>query len=64
MFNTRELATILGALLFWREEITLNSPDSAQCYLKSAKMEGVEPLTSAEIKTLSRRLRSLLKRDE
>ncbi len=35
MFDTRELATILAALLFWSEEISPNENDTARHYLKS-----------------------------
>ena len=57
MFDQRELATILAALLFWSEEITPSGNDTASHYLKSVKMPGVEPLTVHEIRRLSARLR-------
>jgi hypothetical protein len=57
MFDTRELATILAALLFWSEEISPSGNDTARHYLKSVKMTGVEPLTVVEIRRLSARLR-------
>ncbi len=57
MFNTRELATILGALLFWSEEISPSGNSTAQHYLKSVRMAGVEPLSVREIQRLSARLR-------
>jgi hypothetical protein len=58
IFNQRELATLLAALLFWSEE---NAPNhyTADCYLKSVRMTGVEPLTVDEIKQLSQRLRKM-----
>lgn len=57
MFDQRELATILAALLFWSEEISPNGNDTASPYLKSVKMTGIEPLTVREIRRLSARLR-------
>ncbi len=56
MLDTRELATILAALLFWREEITPSGNDTARHYLKSVRMAGIEPLNAIEIKRLSTRL--------
>ena len=59
MFDERELATILAALLFWSEEISPNGADVAGPYLKSVKMPGIEPLSVREINRLSARLRRL-----
>jgi hypothetical protein len=63
MLNTRELATILAALLFWREEIATCSRDVALHYFQAVRMIEVEPLTIEEIKRLSRRLRKLRQAD-
>jgi hypothetical protein len=63
MLNARELATILAALLFWREEIATANKDVSQNYFQSVRMGGVEPLTIDEIKQLSRRLRKLRRSD-
>ena len=57
MLDERELATLLAALLSWREEITSNGNRSAAPYLKSVGMAGIEPLSVAEIGQLSRRVR-------
>lgn len=57
MLDTRELATVLAALLFWSEEITPSGNDTARHYLKSVRMAGIEPLTLVEIKQLCTRLR-------
>ncbi|MDB5339856.1 MAG: hypothetical protein JWN70_5475 [Planctomycetaceae bacterium] len=57
MFDTRGIATILAALLFWSEEISPSGNDTARHYLKSVKMAGIEPLTVLEIQRLSTRLR-------
>lgn len=59
MFNERELATMLAALLFWREEIASNNNRSALPYLKSVGRSQVEPLSVDEIKRLARRLRNM-----
>lgn len=59
MLDLRELATVLSALLFWREEICPFGYEVAQHYLKSVGMPGIEPLSSSEIKRLSTRLRRL-----
>lgn len=57
MFDTRELATILAALLFWSEEISPSRNDTARHYLKPVRMTVIEPLTVLEIQSLSTRLR-------
>lgn len=57
MFDVRELATVLAALLFWSEEIAPSGNDTARHYFKSVKMLGVEPLTVPEIRRLMARLR-------
>jgi hypothetical protein len=57
MFNERERATLLAALLFWREEIADNGNTSARPYLKSVGREGTTPLTVDEIQGLARRIR-------
>jgi hypothetical protein len=57
MFNERERATLLAALLFWREEITDNGNTSAGPYLKSVGREGATPLAVDEIQRLARRIR-------
>ena len=57
MLDTRELATILAALLFWSEEISPSGNNTARHYLKSVKITGVEPLIVPEIQRLSARLR-------
>lgn len=59
MFDTRELATILAALLFWSEEIAPSQNDTARHYLKSVKMPDIEPLNVKEIQRLAARLRRL-----
>ncbi|MES2793340.1 MAG: hypothetical protein V4719_27260 [Planctomycetota bacterium] len=59
MLDTRELATVLAALLFWREEICPSPHETARPYLKLVGMAGIDPLNSGEIKRLSARLRRL-----
>lgn len=56
MFETRELATVLAALLFWSEEITPGGRALAASYLRRVKLGRVEPLDAAEIRLLSARL--------
>lgn len=57
MFDTRELATLLAALLFWREEISSSGNDTACHYLRSVGMTGIMPLNVREIRILAARLR-------
>jgi len=59
MITLRELATLLAALAFWKDEITQSGDFSARSYLKTVGMSGVPPLTATEIDQLSARLRSL-----
>ena len=59
MFTTQELATLLAALQFWKEEIIANGTETARPYLDHVGMIGVEPLSMHEVKRLSRRLRTL-----
>ena len=59
MITLRELATLLAALAFWKDEITQSGDFSAGPYLKTVGMDGVQPLSAAEIDQLSAKLRSL-----
>ena len=60
MFTTRELATVIAALLFWREEMCPHGREVMRPYLASLELEHVEPLSADEIERLSQRLRALL----
>lgn len=60
MFTPREIATILGALLFWKEEMTPHDPQIAQPYFKHFKLSHLKPLSAPEIERLCRRLRRQL----
>ena len=60
MFDPRELATILAALLFWKEEMCPHPPEVMRPYFESLELAPPEPLSAAEIARLSARLRSLL----
>jgi len=60
MFNQRETATILGALLYWREEMALQKPAIQQPYFKAVGLPKTRPLSSDAIAKLSRRLRKAL----
>ena len=59
MITLRELATLLAALAFWKDEITQSGDFSARPYLKSIGLGGVQPLNDTEINQLSAKLRSL-----
>jgi hypothetical protein len=54
----REIATILAALLFWREEMCPHDPAIMQPYFETVGMPSIEPLSADEIVVLSERLRS------
>jgi len=57
--TTRELATLLAALMYWRDEITQSGNQSASPYFNSIEMPDIKPLTADEIERLSAKLRSL-----
>ena len=59
MITLRELATLLAALAFWKDEITQSGDFSDRPYLKTVGMDGVQPLTATEIDQLSAKLRTL-----
>jgi hypothetical protein len=59
MITLRELATLLAALAFWKDEITQSGDYSARPYLKTVGMDGVQPLNATEIDQLSVKLRSV-----
>ncbi len=56
MFDVRELAAVLAALLFRSEEIAPSGNDTARHYFKSVEMSGAEPRAVKEIQRLSARL--------
>lgn len=56
MFNKRETATILAALLYWREEMVPHGRAIMRPYFKAIGMARAKPLTGAEIDRLSRRI--------
>lgn len=60
MFTTREMATLLAALQFWRDEITQSSGFAARPYLKLVGMQEVRPLEAMEINHLAAKLRTLM----
>ena len=59
MITLRELATLLAALSYWKDEITQSGNVSAMPYLHTVGMSGIQPLTTDEIGQLSIKLRSL-----
>ena len=58
-FSSRELGTILVALLFWREEMAQHDPDAMRPYYRSLELPFNEPLSPKEVDALSRRLRQI-----
>lgn len=59
MITLRELATLLAALAYWKDEITQSGDFSARPYLKAVGMDSVQPLNATEIDQLLAKLRSL-----
>ena len=59
MITLRELATLLAALAYWKDEITQSGDFSARPYLKTVGMGGVQPLNANEIDQLAAKLRTL-----
>ena len=58
MYTKRETATILAALLFWREELCPHDVKIMGPYFKAVGMPRVKPLSADEIERLSARLRA------
>ena len=58
MFNQRETATLLAALLYWREEILPHGRAIMRPYYAAIGKPRCKPLTAAEIDALARRLRA------
>ena len=52
----RELATVLAALLFWREEMCPHDPAMMQPYFETVGLPGIEPLSAGDIIALSERM--------
>ena len=59
MITLRELATLLAALAYWKDEITQSGDFFARPYLKTVGMGGVQPLNANEIDQLAAKLRTL-----
>ncbi len=60
MYTKRETATILAALLYWREELSPHGPKIMRPYFKAVGLPRVRPLSADEIIKLSARLRASL----
>lgn len=60
MFSPREIATLLAALLFWKEENAPHGPNVARPYLDHFGLADIEPLSVEEIEDLCQRLQRLL----
>jgi len=58
MFTKQETATILAALLFWREEMCPHGAKIMRPYFKAIGLSRAKPLSAAEIERLSKRLRA------
>ena len=63
MFSPREVATLLAALLFWREENAPHGPNVTRPYLEHFGLGHIEPLSIEEIEQLYERLQALLDSD-
>ena len=57
MLTKRETATMLAALLYWREEMCPHGLSIMRPYFKSIGQPRVKPLSAREIAALSKRLR-------
>jgi len=62
MLSKRELATIVAALCYWREEIIPHGRSATRQYLERLKLGDTRPLSAAQIVRLSKRLRAELER--
>lgn len=58
MFSKREVATLLAALLYWREEMVPHGRAIMRPYFRAIGMAQVKPLSPTEIETLADRLRT------
>lgn len=57
MFTQRETATLLAALLYWREEMVPHGRTIMRPYFTAIGMARAKPLSGVEIDKLSERLR-------
>jgi hypothetical protein len=60
MLTSREAATILAALLYWREEMCPHGPAIMRPYFKHFQLNRIKPLTVDEIEQLCLRLRATI----
>lgn len=56
MYTKRETATILAALLYWREELCPHGAAIMGPYFKAVGLPRVKPISAAEIEKLAARL--------
>jgi hypothetical protein len=56
--SKREIATLLAALHYWREEMSSRGPSIKRPYFKAVGFPRAKPLSAAEIVALSKRLRA------
>ena len=60
MLTMRETATILAALLYWREEMSPHGPAIMRPYFQHFRLTRIKPLTADEIEQLCGRLRETI----
>lgn len=60
MLTPRQTATVLAALLYWREEMSRQSPAIQRPYFRHFRLVRIKPLDAGEIEQLCRRLRATL----
>jgi len=58
MYTKREMAAILAALLYWREELAPHGVNIMRPYFKAVGLPRTRPLSVDETIKLSKRLRS------
>lgn len=58
MFTIRELATLLAALQYWREEMSPHGRTIMRPYFAEVGFDNVTPLNVRELARLMQRLRS------
>ena len=56
--SSRELATLLAALLYWQEEMCPHGREIMRPYFETLELQQFEPLSAEEIREVSRRLRA------
>lgn len=60
MLTKRELATLMAALCYWREEMSPHGRAIMTPYFRQLRIGRVRPLNTGELNILERKLRTLL----